>query len=223
MNDEELLGLRDDDLDPAERARLRSLLGTSEPARSAHEDALALGAAIRSLPGTGGPPLEVARAAIRGRRRAARWHAPVAMGSGLLAAAAAMLAILPTGAGTTGRNRGYVGSGLEVHLEAAAEGPLGVRALGPRDAVGADERVIFRAVTRGEGFLRVEGDGGVIWPGSGSWAVGTGSHPVGGEAPASYRPDDHPATVGAYVVWFCPTPEGEAGCVSDRLELRWGG
>lgn len=88
------------------------------------------------------------------------------------------------------RPRGIGGAPL-VGIEAAAEGPGGVRPLADGGEIGPDERVVFRVTAGGPGALTVEEQGGErIWPPSGAWAVQAGAHWLG-DPPMAWTPD-HP-------------------------------
>jgi ferric-dicitrate binding protein FerR (iron transport regulator) len=125
--DPDWLGLRDDDLDDADRGQMAMWL--RDPAhRRTRDDAMALGASLRALPGTGGPSIEAVRAAVS-RRRSRRWTGRIGTGAAVVATAGilAFMVVSPESV----RDRGLVAGAMDVHLEAAAEGPGGLRGLRP--------------------------------------------------------------------------------------------
>lgn len=211
MEPENLVGLRHTDLSTDEQAAQATMLADSADRAAEHRAALGLSDRLQQLP-VQRPPL----------RPATRSRAPVvALGGTLLAAAAALLvAVLPTGE----RDRAVSGSSLgAIQLSAAAEGPLGLRPLASGAAVGHDEWVVFQVQTEGGGALTLtehaERSRSRVYPRSGEWSVQAGAHLPGDGSPVAWRPDDG-AGLRRYVAELC-VDGPEAGCVSDTLELRW--
>ena len=207
------IGLREADLDDRERA----LAAEEGVHRDEHLAALALGRSLATVTAATAPPppsMERALARVRADRAPPRrwvWAAPAAL------AAATLLAVV--GLPESARNKGAAAPPA-VHLEAAAEGPAGVRPLSDGAAVGPDERVIFRAEAGGEGWLSITDESG----GALLSARGAGRHVVGGDAPRSYRPDGA-AAEGTYRAVLCrdgpPDATLRADCGVSELTLRW--
>ena len=184
-----------------------------------------LRARIVALPGTGGPPPEKALGRARDALGDRRRRRVGLVGSGAVALALAAAALLATKLPADMRDRGVVIPPLEVHLQAAAEGPRGVRPLTSGGAVARDERVLFEVHVSGDGYLALDGDrDGRVWPSGEAWSVRSGVHVVGGDRMLSYRPDALDAGSVTYVAWLCETPPsaGERqDCAMDRLVLTW--
>lgn len=171
--------------------------------------------AIRELPGTGGPSFEALLARLEQRapettpapaNRSLAWLAI----PGLLAAAVAAFALLPT---EGVRDRGTA-TAPAVHLEAVAESARGVRALRSGDRVAADERVVFRVSTDGPGHLDLHAGAEPILVGP----VEAGQHVPGGASPLSWRPDGALRSRRIEAT-LCPAATERAGCRTDALEL----
>jgi hypothetical protein len=193
MNQEHL-GLRPEDQTPDEAV---------QAARAPeHARALALGARIATLPQRPGP------ASLERRRRPATragWVAAIAVAAAVLLG----LQVAPTV-----RDRGVTGlAEPAVRLEAVAEGPTGLRPLRAGDAVGPDERVLFRVHASAAGALTLrEDDAATVWDGP----VQAGAFTPGGDALLSWRPDtgSGPRT---YTATLCVADR----CDTDGLTLRW--
>jgi len=122
------------------------------------------------------------------------------------------------GSGDDGRERGPAGVG-SVHLQAAAEGPEGMRPLKPGDHVASDEQVLFKVDADRAGWLHLlEGDavmGSVV-------QIDAGSFTPGGDRPQAWRPDHATGSL-TYSAWLCPdstTPTAER-CAGDQIALVW--
>ena len=222
MNDRDLPGTRPEDLDVGEREALEALLREEATARE-HREILALGDRIAALPGIGegaGPEAILTRVRRRERDRLVAWVGG-SLGLAAVAAIALVLGLPREGV----RDRG-ADADLVVHLEAAADGPDGLRPLAGGAVVHPGERVIFRARTSGPGWLLISeigpaGSEAPVFPTDGHpVAVQAGTAIPGGDQPLSWRPDDGtgPRT---YAVRLCPSASIGRECASDVLSLSW--
>ena len=217
----DLIGLRDDDLSPAERAA-RDELAAQHPVEVDHARRLA-----QQLPALahadGGPTLaDLKRQPTAGRG----WGPPAALAMAATALLAVGFALWPADAT---RYKGAVEYPAgAVQIEAFAEGPDGVRELrGATVTARPDERVLFRlrAAMPGELQLVERHDGGhhVIVP---SHPVAVGDHTPGGATPHTWRPDTQ-LDQATYTALLCPeapgTDGGEVppGCAAAELTVRW--
>ena len=222
----DLLGLRDEDLSPAERDERDRLLREDPAAREDHARGRALERALSALP----PPpsgLQPAAVLARARRRPAppRWSS---LGAGLALAAGALLALNGLDA-QSWRDRGATAPPGSVHLAAAAEVGPRLRPLAPGAAVDGTEWVVFRITADAEGWLLlVEEDAAgarPVWPADGrAVRVGVGDHVPGDARPLAWRSDQAPGAA-RYTALLCATPpaglDPASGCAVDSLELEW--
>ncbi|MEM6930748.1 MAG: hypothetical protein AAF602_27690 [Myxococcota bacterium] len=143
---------------------------------------------------------DVLELAVARRRRTRR------LATGLAAAAGLVLVALSTRAAPdpTVRERGATADPW-VHLQAAAEGPDGVRPLGAAATLDPDEAVVFRVETNRRGDLQlVDDEGAPIWPPAGrSWSVEAGEHYIGDDTPLSWTPDTDPTRERRVTATFC--------------------
>lgn len=206
----EWIGLRDEDLTDRERALL------DDGPRDDHDAAIALGQELTALgEGPAPPSADAALARLKARQPpplSRWWVAPVAL------AASALLAVGVYQSG--GRDKGAAAPPA-LHLEAAAEGPDGVRALRDGASVRADERVLFRVDAEGDGWIALTDEAG----GTLMTARGSGKHVVGGATPQSYRPDV-PLSEGTYRAVQCASgpPTGDTpgpDCAASAITLTW--
>ncbi len=159
-----------------------------------------------ALPSVTGPSFErVSRGPARVRRAA-----PLV---GLVAVAAGALWVAVPASGPVQRDRGAAPPPPRVRLEAAAEGPDGLRPLRDGDVVAGFERVLFRVATPDGGALRVDESGTAIWTGE----VGIGASAVGDGSSMAWRPDGDGVGPRVYEATLC----GPGGCAGDRLVLTW--
>ncbi|MCB9677396.1 MAG: hypothetical protein H6737_19975 [Alphaproteobacteria bacterium] len=215
----DLIGLRDDDLDPSEQAALEALLARDPAARTEHADARALEEVLGAMPPVSAGP---SAAEILQRARSKPPIEPPARSgwgwaAGLLAvAAAAVVAVgLSTGDGT--RTRGS-GVDADVALRAVAEG-RGVRELSDGGALSQGEAVVFHVQTTRAGSLTLVEHGPAGAKEVLRWHADAGSAALGGNTPLAWTPDDAAGGQRRYVVEWC---EDEGGtCVSDSLVLHW--
>lgn len=133
--------------------------------------------------------------------------------SGLLAALL-LAGLLPSG----WRARGGAGFGADVVLEAAAEGPQGLRRLGDGAVIAPDERVVFRVSASRRGSLHIVDDAGrLVFPVQGTWWVGPGTVTAGGSHALSWRPEAAgPVTLHAVLC----VDASRTACVEDLLHLE---
>ena len=215
-------GVRPEDLTPAERQALEK---ASTETQAAHAAALQLGERLEDLPPPSivRPPPESLLARVR-HRKARRTVLRIAAAALALAATALlMVGIWPEEEGQ--RDRGaFAPPPGSVHIQAAAEGPRGPRALAEGDAVANNEGVLFRAQVDYDGYLfltEVE-TGAVVWPPEGEqWEVTAGQDAtVGGDALLAWRPDRRLERA-TYRLWLCPHPKRNVLCVYDELTLTW--
>lgn len=235
MNTEDLIGIRETDLDSSERAALAERLLSDPEARREHDAALRLSSELSALvdPPAVFTTADVLAKAAEQRRKPAGYRAPVA---GILALAAATVLWVNVGVDNSPEDQRFRGSGVEgamgsVHLEAAAEGPSGLRALADGADVSAIESALFQVTTTSAGYLVVfeANPTGLtqVWPDDGgSWQAPAGQHAVGGATPLGWRPDDG-AGRRVYEVWLCEAPVDDGAdlvdgnCAVDRIVLNW--
>ncbi|MCB9758488.1 MAG: hypothetical protein H6739_01480 [Alphaproteobacteria bacterium] len=181
------------------------------------EPADALGRRIAALPAPAGGP-EAAEVLARARRP--RFRHTHAIGITALAAAA-LLAVWAFPDGT--RTKGLTVAPGSVHLQLAAEGPRGVRAVGPGGGVSGDERLLFEVRTDAPGALFLTEGEARVWPPVGQrWAVPAGAHRPGGDTLLSWRPDAPTPGVARYAAWLCAADAPDpARCAVDTVEVRW--
>ena len=228
---QDLLGLRPEDLSPDERA----LLAEDPELGRAHAREAALGDALGRLPAPVSPPSAeqvLARLAAQRAPSPRAWPAAAAGGLGL--AAAFLLAWLPLAPDEpTQRDRGVAGAPT-LRIQAAAEDPRGaLRTVESGGSVAADERVLFRVGTSHAGHLvlRAPDTGEQLMPLDSGWlAVEAGEHRPGGDQPLSWRPDARPDPGGSetpVVATWCPEPPAgpdapvSPGCLTTVFQLWW--
>jgi len=160
-----------------------------------------------ALPVVSGPAWE--RVSGEPTRAAVRRVVPLVS---LVATAAGALWVMVPTTGSLQRDRGAAPP-PRVRLEAAAEGPAGLRPLRDGDVVARTERVVFRVATPDGGTLRVDESGTAIWSGE----IGVGASAVGDGSSIAWRPDDEGVGTRTYEATLC----GPGGCAGDRLLLTW--
>lgn len=218
-DDEEIVGLRSDDLSEPEQRRLASTLSTRAGAKD-RESAMTLARAVGELRAPrsdlhAGHVLE----AVARRRRSRRLTRFAAVGIGVAVVAAGALAI--AGWATT---RTWDRTHFHVTIEANALHDGQELPVWRRAEIPAESDLTLAVTTTGPGTLFVRerwGYGQVqpIAPTTGRWEVEAGEHPVIGPV----RPDHVPLDV-RYEAWLCP-PETQSPsiqrCRIDKVDVRW--
>lgn len=216
--DEELVGLRQDDLAPEEKRRLLATLSTNRGARD-RERAMTLARELGSLPvvKTDLHPGHVLEELAR-RRRNRRWLRVGVVVGGIAGVAAVAAAVTASLAPTPGRT--------QHHVTIEADATHGSRSLPVwREAeIPSDASLTLSVTTTGAGTLFVQerfGYGQVrpLAPSSGRWDVEAGEHPVIGPV----RPVHVPLDV-RYEAWLCPPNTDKPSiqrCRIDKVDVSW--
>jgi len=223
--DEQLVGLRQDDLDTEERRRLVATLSTNRGAQD-RASAMTLAKQVGSLPAptTDLHPGHVLEALARRRRnRRLTRIALAAVGVIVAVAIAAPVAAFVFAPATPGRMLHHV----DIEANATADGrslPLWRRGQLPARA-----ELTLAVTTTGPGVLFVRerwGYGQVVPLGRGGapepavrWEVQAGEHVIHGPV----QPDHVPLDV-TYEAWLCPpgtTTPSVQRCRADKVDVRW--
>ncbi|MFK7927554.1 MAG: hypothetical protein AB8H79_05170 [Myxococcota bacterium] len=216
--DDELLGLREEDLQPSERKRLGTTLSTTKGSVE-RAGAMTLAREIGSLPApqSGLHAAHVLHALDARKRRRGRWNrlGLATLGLGLIAGLGAAVAIAAQPAPWTGQH---------VTLEAQAIYGSDTKQIWGAAEVPDSSTVHLTMTTTGPGTLFVEerwGYGTVerIAPTSGRWEVKAGTHHVERGLSPAHSPLDV-----RYQAWFCPPGfdvPNRWDCRRDRVEVSW--
>ena len=223
MSNDDLIGLRSEDLSASEEAAQARLLRDLST-REEHAAMRSLSVRLHHLPAPDGPSAESVLAAAAAPVPVSgllRWG-----GGGVLALAAAAALVVMIQPSDEQRNKGVPPTSIvTVSLSAVAEGPAGARPLSEGALVQPGEWVVFQASVDASGELRLYEDGVRVSLQQQPWRVGPGAHFAGPDSPVAYRPD----AVGAgglrrYTLELCAGQPGErSSCHTDTLTLRWAG